>query len=142
MFKPINIVFVCAFLFFFSACSNKNDQPTIKFSIDSTAVVLKNIDKVSLLKLRNLVNEDSSIDNFFRITEIAPATNVLITDKIVPGTVKMLGDSLLFVPVDGFKSGSNYLIESYVGVEFANIGQLLRNQGQINVQPQQKILVR
>ena len=123
-------------------CSNVNNPPIIKFSTDSTAILIKDIDKVSLLQLKNLLKVDSGIDDFLKIMILVSPKNSLTDNQVLTGTVKVLGDSLTFVPIKHFMPGQSYLVESYIGAQFGSVGQMLKGKGQTTVHPQRKILRR
>ncbi|TCD12762.1 hypothetical protein EZ449_01580 [Pedobacter frigidisoli] len=139
LFKFSAIVAVATFVI---SCSGTNKKPIIKFSRDSTTIIIKNIDKASLLQLKNAyaINADS-IDLISVL--VKPGELDRLQDEIeVIGKVNLLGDSLVFKPDLPFKKNKNYLVESFIGVQFANAGKLLSGSIKQNLQPQKQILTR
>ncbi|MGY3055075.1 hypothetical protein ACVWYG_003286 [Pedobacter sp. UYEF25] len=132
--------FLVFFICFFS-CSNGNNPTIIKFSTDSTAVVVKNIDKVSLLQLKNLLEADSGLNKYIKVMKVSPSGS--ITDNpLMLGTIKVVCDSLTFVPMEKFVAGNKYMVESFIGAQFGSVGQMLKGKGQTTVHPQRSILTR
>ena len=48
------------------------------------------------------------------------------TEKNIVGHTELKGDSVLFVPEKPFLAGKTYLVESYIGVKFADGGKLFK----------------
>ena len=66
-----------------------------------------------------------------------------IQDELeVPGKLKILGDSLVFNPNQPFLKGKEYLVESYIGIKFATVGDLIMGKGKQNLKAQQQTLKR
>lgn len=66
-----------------------------------------------------------------------------IQDELeVPGKIKILGDSLVFDPDQPFLKGKEYLVESYVGIKFATVGDLIMGKGKQNIKAQRQTLKR
>ena len=124
------------------SCSNRNNKPVIKFSGDSTSIIIKNIDEASLLQVRNAYRSKADTVNLISVL-ISPGDLDSIQDeKEVPGKIKILGDSLVFSPDRPFSKGTEYLVESYIGVKFATVGDLIRGKGKQNLKAQQQTLKR
>jgi len=124
------------------SCSNTNNKPIIKFSGDSSSIIIKNIDEASLLQIKNayLANPDSV--NFMSVLLTPGEQDSLQTEEEVSGKTEVAGDSLVFNPKKPFLKGKTYLIESYIGVQFVTTGELLKGGVKHNLQPQQQILTR
>ncbi|MCX2573435.1 hypothetical protein [Pedobacter sandarakinus] len=126
---------------FVLACSH-NNKPIIKFSTDCSSIIIKNIDEGSLLQAKNisLANSDSAglVSVFLR-----PDDSDSLQDEIpVSGKTTVSGDSVVFVPHSTFVVGKTYLVENYVGIKFAPVGNLLNGTAKHNLQPQKQVLVR
>ena len=66
-----------------------------------------------------------------------------IQDELeVPGKVKVLGDSVIFNPDQPFLKGKEYLVESYIGIKFATVGDLIMGKGKQNLKAQRQTLKR
>lgn len=135
------LVFVGVLISTFS-CSNKNNKPLIKFSGDSSSIIIKNIDEASLLQVKNAYTANADSINLVSVL-VRPGELDSIQDELeVPGNVKVLGDSLVFNPDQPFVRGRDYLVESYVGVKFATVGNLISGGAKHNLQPQKQTLKR
>ncbi|RDC54745.1 hypothetical protein DU508_19775 [Pedobacter chinensis] len=124
------------------ACSNTNNKPIIKFSRDSSSIIIKNFDETSLLQVRNsyLANPDS---NSLVSVLVQPGELDSLQDEIlVPGKIKISGDSLVFNPDQPFRKDNTYVVESFINVQFATAGKLITGKVKYNLQPQRQILKR
>lgn len=124
------------------SCSNKNNKPVIKFSGDSASIIIKNIDEASLLQVKNAYQANADTVNMVSVL-IKPGELDSIQDELeVPGKVKFAGDSLIFNPDQPFVKGKDYLVESYIGVKFATVGDMISGSAKHNLQPQKQTLKR
>ncbi|WP_025143394.1 hypothetical protein [Pedobacter jeongneungensis] len=138
-FKCSVIVWVSIFVL---SCSNRNNKPIIKFSGDSTSIIIKNIDEASLLQVKNAYKANADTLNLVSVL-IKPGELDSIQDELeVAGKVKILGDSLIFNPDQPFIKGKDYLVESYIGVKFATVGNLITGSAKHNLQQQKQTLKR
>ncbi|MGN7990462.1 hypothetical protein ACTJKC_24200 [Pedobacter sp. 22226] len=134
-------VVVAVFMSAFS-CSNRNNKPVIKFSGDSTSIIITNIDEASLLQVKNTYQANVDTVNIMSVL-IMPGELDSIQDELeVAGKVKIVGDSLIFNPDQPFVKGKDYLVESYIGVKFATVGNLITSSAKHNLQPQKQTLKR
>lgn len=124
------------------SCSNTNNRPIIKFSEDSSSIIIKNIDEASLLQVKNAYQASADTLNLVSVL-IKPGDLDSIQDELeVPGKVKILGDSLVFNPDQPFLKGKEYLVESYIGIKFATVGDLIMGKGKQNLKAQRQTLKR
>lgn len=138
-FKYFALFIVVAFAL---SCSNTNNRPIIKFSGDSSSIIIKNIDEASLLQVKNAYLANADTLNLVTVL-IKPGDLDSLQDELeVPGKVKFLGDSLVFNPDLPFAKGKTYLVESYIGVKFATVGNLISGNGKQNLQAQRQTLKR
>lgn len=124
------------------ACSNTNNEPIIKFSGDTSSIIMKNFDEASLLQVRNsyLANPDSN--NLVTVLVQPGELDSLQDEILVPGKIKILGDSLVFNPDQPFKKDKTYVVESFINAQFATSGKLITGKVKYNLQPQRRILKR
>ena len=133
---------VIAVVLFALSCSNTNNRPIIKFSEDSSSIIIKNIDEASLLQVKNAYQANADALNLVSVL-IKPGDLDSIQDELeVPGKVKILGDSLVFNPDQPFLKGKEYLVESYIGIKFATVGDLIMGKGKQNLKAQRQTLKR
>ncbi len=124
------------------SCSNRNNKPLIKFSRDSTSIIIKNIDEASLFQVKNAYQNKADTINMISVL-VKPGDNDRIQDEQeVSGKIEVLGDSLVFSPDEPFSKGKEYLVESYIGVKFATVGDLVMGKGKQNLKAQRQTLKR
>jgi len=133
---------VIAVVLFALSCSNTNNRPIIKFSRDSSSIIIKNIDEASLLQVKNAYQTNADALNLVSVL-IKPGDLDSIQDELeVSGKLKILGDSVVFNPDQSFLKGKEYLVESYIGIKFATVGDLIMGKGKQNLKPQRQTLKR
>jgi len=134
------VLFIVAFLAI--CCSNTNNRPIIQFSTDSTSIIIKNIDEASLLQVKNAHKDSSSAFNMATVL-LKPGELDSVQDELeVPGKINIAGDSLVFNPDSSFVKGKTYVVESYIGVKFATVGNLISGNAKQNLQAQRQTLRR
>lgn len=137
-----NYLFVLGLATVAFSCTNENNKPEIKFSQDHSSIIIKNIDEVSLLKVKNAYQANPDSLNLVTVL-ISPGELDSLQDEIeVPGKIRVLGDSLIFKPTLPFIKTKRYIIESYIGIKYANAAKLLTGNTKQNLQPQRQILTR
>ncbi|WP_406824947.1 hypothetical protein [Pedobacter sp. KACC 23697] len=114
----------------------------IKFSEDSTSIIIKNIDEASLLQVKNAYQRKTDTINMISVLIRPGDLDSIQDEQEVPGKVEVLGDSLVFSPDLPFLKGKEYLVESYIGVKFAAVGDLIMGKGKQNLKAQQQTLKR
>lgn len=128
--------------FFAISCSNTNNRPIIQFSADSTSIIIKNIDEASLLQVKNAYKANADTINMVTVL-LKPGELDSIQDELeVPGKINVAGDSLVFNPDSAFMKGKTYVVESYIGVKFATVGNLISGSAEQNLQAQRQTLKR
>ena len=138
-FKYFALFIVVAFAL---SCSNTNNRPIIKFSGDSSSIIIKNIDAASLLQVKNAYQANADTLNLITVLIKPGELDSLQDETEVPGKVKFIGDSLVFSPDQPFIKGKAYLVESYIGVKFATVGNLISGSGKQNLRAQRQTLKR
>lgn len=124
------------------SCSNTNNRPIIQFSDDSTSIIIKNIDEASLLQVKNAYKANADTINMITVL-LKPGELDSIQDELeVPGKINIAGDSLVFNPDSAFVKGKTYVVESYIGVKFATVGNLISGTAKQNLQAQRQTLRR
>ena len=139
LFKFLAIVVTTSFIV---SCSGTNNKPSIKFSSDSTSIIIKNFDETSLLQVRNAYLNDADSNKLVSVFKQAGELDSLQDDILVSGKFKFAGDSLVFMPGEPFNKGSAYIVESYIDVKFGNAGKLITGKANYNLQPQKELLKR
>lgn len=124
------------------SCSNRNKKPVIKFSGDSASIIIKHIDEASLLQAKNAFQSKADTMNIISVLMKPGDLDSIQDEQEVPGKVEIKGDSLIFTPNQPFLSGKEYLVESYIGMKFATVGDLVMGKGKQNLKAQQQTLKR
>jgi hypothetical protein len=138
-FKYLAVIVVVLFAL---SCSNTNNKPIIKFSRDSLSIIIKNIDEASLLQVKNAYQANVDTLNLISVL-IKPGDLDSIQDELeMPGKIKVSGDSVIFSPDQPFVKGKDYVVESYIGVKFATVGNLISGNAKHNLQAQRQTLKR
>lgn len=127
---------------FIVSCSGTNNKPSIKFSRDSTSIIIKNFDETGLLQVRNAYLNNADSNKLLSVFKQAGELDSLQDDILVSGKFKFAGDSLVFMPGAPFTKGSAYIVESYIDVKFGNAGKLITGKANYNLQPQKELLKR
>ncbi|QPH37749.1 hypothetical protein [Pedobacter endophyticus] len=127
---------------FIAACTGTNNKPVIKFSEDSSSIILKNFDATSLLQAKNAYSAGGDSLNLVSVVLLPAETDSLQDQVAINGTYTFAGDSLIFTPYKAFEKNKRYLIESYIDAKFANAGKLFSGTIKQNLQPQKQILKR
>lgn len=143
MVKNLNqqlIIFIVAA--FFISCSGRNNKAVIKFSIDSTSIILNNLGEASLVQVKNVYSKNLDSSNLLSVIALPGELDSLQDEIVVKGHYLLQGDSILFKPDQPFKKNKRYLVESFIGAEFATVSKLFSGTIKQNLQPQKQILKR
>ena len=127
---------------FILSCTGTNNKPTIKFSTDSSSIIINNIDGASLLQVKNAYQANADSADLISIVVLPAETDSLQDQLPVAGKYELRGDSLVFKPQHPFQKNKSYLVESFINVKFANTGKLFSGSIKTKLQPQKQILKR
>lgn len=136
-YTAISLVTIIAF-----SCSDTNNKPIIKFSADSSSIVIKNIEEVSLLQVKNTMQTNPDSSHLVNVLLSPGDEDSVQTEQEIAGKLVLAGDSLIFKPQTTFLKGKNYLVESYIDAQFGNKEKLLKGTLKYKLEPQQVILKR
>jgi len=142
MFNSVKYLLLSVSSMVLLACSGKNDKPTINFSADSASIVIKNIDEASLYEIKKTYQLNPDSIKLISVLVTPGDEDSLQDEKDIFGKTFLKGDSLIFTPQQNFIRGKTYLVESYIGVEFANSGKLFTGTIKHNLEPQTQMLRR
>lgn len=124
------------------SCSNTNSKPVIKFSGDSSSIIIKNIDEASFLQAKNAIKANPDSLNLISVLLTPGDQDSLQVEQEIYGKFSVKEDSVVFKPKTPFVKGKKYLVESFIAVNYADAKKLLTNGIKHNLQPQQQILTR
>ncbi len=124
-------------------CGNTESRPlAIRFSADSTAIVISGIGETGLFRLKTNLEKDTAYQQLVSVLQTPAEDDSTGMEIDWPGKLRMQGDSLWFEPVNPFVKGKNYLVETMLNTQFASGGDVIRGKVGHTVKPQQQILVR
>jgi hypothetical protein len=124
-------------------CSSSNSKPlSIAFSRDSTSVVISNIDKPGLLRLRQLKPQDSTFNELIAVLQTPSEKDSDIREEPVAGSYLVSDTSIVFTPTKPFIKGREYLVITHINAKFGDAEQIAKGQLSLGVKPSQKSLVR
>lgn len=125
------------------SCSAANNKPIqICFSKDSTAVVFAEIDPAGLLSIKNTPGIDTSFSEIISVLQTPADNDSTSMEMPVAGKIQLTDSTIIFRPLNAFISGRNYLVISYMNVQFASPSALLQGKANQGIKPQQVFLKR
>lgn len=142
MFKYIKLaaVLYCMCLF---ACTTANYTPiAIHFSSDSNTIILANIEKAGLYKLKANLETDSTYQNLVSVLQTPAEDDSTSMEVVWPGKLSLQGDSLIFKPDRPFVKGKYYLVETMLNTKFATGKEIVKADVGHAIKPQQELLKR
>ena len=142
MFNSVKYLLLSIISAVFLSCSNKSDKPVIKFSADSSSIVIKNINQASLFEIKKTMQANPDSIKFISVLVTPGDEDSLQDEKDIFGNTLLKGDSLIFRPQQPFIKGKIYLVESYIGVKFADGNKLFKGTITHNLKPQIQMLKR
>ncbi|ATP58486.1 hypothetical protein CPT03_19470 [Pedobacter ginsengisoli] len=132
----------CATTLVFS-CTLTNSKPLlIEFSVDSSAIVFRNIDQAGLLQLKNAPAADSVFYDVLTVLQTPSEKDSLIKEMPVNGRITANDEGLVFVPEKPFVKGRDYLVITYLNSRFGNAEDIMKGKVHVSVKPLQKLLTR
>ncbi|MNQ94679.1 hypothetical protein D3C85_1102020 [compost metagenome] len=94
------------------------------------------------MQVKNAHKDSSNAFNLVTVL-LKPGELDSVQDELeVPGKINIAGDSLVFNPDSSFVKGKTYVVESYIGVKFATVGNLISGNAKQNLQAQRQTLRR
>lgn len=137
------IIAIVVLGFLLTACTTTNSKPvSIKFSRDSSKILISNINATALLQIKNNINSYASYQNLVTVLQ-TPAQNDTISIEIDwPGKLNLANATLIFTPKIPFAKGKTYLVSTLINVQFLTTEKVLKSKMEPKVSAQQQILVR
>lgn len=132
---------VCACLHF--SCQNsENKSVEIKFSKDSSTILISNIESAALLQLKNSLKTDTMYQKLVTVLETPADDDSTSMEREWPGKLSMVADNVVFAPDSPFLKGKTYLVETLLGMKFAAPSDVMRSEVGHLSKKQQKVLYR
>jgi hypothetical protein len=137
LFLGIICVFLCL-----SCNTTDNKALVIKFSADSSAVVISNIEAAALLHLKNSIKTDTSYQKLVSVLETPAEDDSVSMERECPGKLVVTGDNAVFLPDSPFLKGKTYLVETQLNMSFGDIEQMIKGNVRAKMNFQQQVLKR
>lgn len=124
-------------------CTKSNNEPiSIRFSTDSSKILIANIEPAGLYQIKNNIKIDTMYKKLVSVLQ-TPADDDSTSMEIEwPGVLSIDGDSLVFIPTQPFIKGKNYLVETIINSKFATGEEILKSDVGHTLKLQQKMLKR
>jgi flagellar capping protein FliD len=142
MFKYIKILsfVVCVAL---AACNSTNSKPlSIRFSSDSSKIIISAINEAGLYQLKANINTDSNYQKLVSVLQTPAEDDSTSMEVEWPGNLSVAGDSLIFTPTLPFEKKKEYLVETILNAQFASGKDIIKSKVGFKVKAQQQILQR
>lgn len=134
-------IFTCLCLCF--SCKNTDNKSLqIKFSKDSSSILISNIEAAALLQLKNNIKTDTSYQKLVSVLETPADDDSVSMEREWPGKLGMIDDNVVFVPDTPFLKGKTYLVETKLNMSFGNIEQMIKGNVRVKMNFRQQILKR
>lgn len=125
------------------ACNTTNNKSLlIKFSPDSTSILISNIDPVGLLQLKNNINTDTMYQKLVTVLITPSDDDSLTIEKEWPGGLSMKGNELEFKPDSPFVKGKSYLVSTMLNASFGSVEEIIKGQMGTSLNAQEQVLKR
>ena len=143
MLKNMIMITLVCFSLAFSGCSSSNSKPlSIEFASDSSTIVISNIDKPGLLRLKQLNPQDSLFTELISVLQTPSERDTAIREELIPGKYAVSDTGVVFIPTQPFVKGREYLVITHMNAKFGDAEQVAKGQLSLGVKPIQKSLVR
>jgi hypothetical protein len=122
--------------------SSKEEALGIRFSADSTTIVVDHIDAVGLHQLKAGKFADLDTEVLISVLDTPSEEDSLGMEREVEGTIVIVDDHLEFRPEKPFVKGRQYEVISYLNTSFGNLESTVKGKTSYQVKPNQKLLRR
>ena len=134
-------VVICIFLCL--SCNNTDNKSlAIKFSADSSAIVISNIEAAALLHLKNNIKIDTAYQKLVSVVETPSDDDSISMERDWPGKLMMKEDNAVFTPDSPFLKGKTYLVETQLNMSFGDLEQMVKGNVRARMNFQQQVLKR
>ena len=125
------------------ACKTPANKPlSIKFSADSTSIIVSNIGEAAVFQLKNNINKDTTYQNLVTVLETPAEDDSASVEREWPGKLNMKGNEVIFTPYRPFLKGKTYLVETKLNMSFGDIEHVLKGKMSTSMNFQQQLLKR
>ena len=124
-------------------CSSANNKPiSIAFTTDSSAIVIRDIDRPGLLQLQQIDPADSVFKELIAVLQTPSENDTTIREELISGEYQVSDTTIVFNPNTPFVKGRTYLVITHLNTKFGDAKQIAKGQLSLGVKPAQRTLVR
>lgn len=143
MVKGFNTLVLLLALAGLIGCSSSNSKPLlIKFSADSTSILISNIDKPGLLELKRISADDSLYRGLIAVLQTPSERDTAIREEPVDGSYMTTDSNVVFTPLLPFVVGRDYLVITHLNSKFGDVKDIAKGTLNTAIKPAQKLLSR
>ena len=137
LFLAIICIFLCL-----SCNTTDNKALAIKFSADSSAIIVSNIEAAAVLHLKNSIKTDTSYQKLVSVLETPADDDSTSMERNWPGKLVMKEDNVVFKPDSPFLEGKTYLVATQLNMSFGDIEQMIKGNVRARMNFHQQVLKR
>ena len=131
-------IICCLFLI---ACDTTNNKPLqIKFSVDSTKIVILGVNTTNLYEIKKALDSNTVDPRLVLVTQISSDKDSLTKEIDFPGSLFLFGDSILFIPKQAFVKGESYRVATLINTQFAAPLEIAKGDVGHQIKTQQQVL--
>ena len=134
------LVFLTCFLI---ACKHSDNKPVaIKFSPDSSKILISGIHPAGFYQLKSKLNTDVDYQQLVTVLETPAEDDSTGYERAWSGRLSLMDDVLVFSPDTAFRRGKSYLIETWLNTSFADLEKVWSGRVNKGLRAQQVLLKR
>jgi hypothetical protein len=135
--------FMIFFVLFLFSCSSANNKPiSIHFSADSSSIIFSGIDQAGFNQLRNTPGVDTSYQDMLAVFQTVSENDSTGKEEVLKGRVEFSDSTVVFRPAVPFVKGKQYMVISYMNVQFGGGAKLVKGKLNAALKPSQVFLSR
>jgi len=139
MFSKITLIIACCLIF--SACFFKGDKSLdIRFSSDSTKIVLVGIEEANLYQLRQHLADTAFAEALLSVEAVDQESQG--ADSLIKGSLQVVDKTLVFTPQQPFVKGTTYVVQTVLNSSFGKTKDILKSDLGHNPKLQERKLER
>lgn len=123
MFSKITLIITCCLVL--SSCFFKEDKSLdIRFSSDSTKIVLSGIEDANLFQLRKYLKDTAFAETLLSVEVVGQENKA---DSLIKGNLEVVDKTLVFTPRQPFVKGTTYMVQTVLNSSFGKTKDILQS---------------
>ncbi len=123
MFSKITLIIACCLIF--SSCFFRGDKKLdIRFSSDSTKIVLGGIEEANLYQLQKYLTDTAFAQSLLNVEAVDQEGQG--ADSLIKGNLTIVDKTLVFTPRQPFTKGTTYLVQTVLNSSFGKTKDILK----------------